>query len=258
MPKRKAISKKARFEVFKRDSFTCQYCGAAAPETVLHVDHIKPVAKGGGNEIMNLVTACAGCNGGKGATELNDSSAVQRQKRQMDELNDRREQLEMMMQWRDGLKDITESSVDVVVDRFSEMSGHTRILSEVGKKDVKKLVRKYGLNSVLDAMDIAEDRYVEFDAEGVPTAESCRNALSKVSGICYMRSLPEDRQQLSYIRAIVNKRMYCNWAYAMELLEDALEAGNDIECLKRWARRARDWAEWQEGMHDLILSPEVA
>ena len=27
MSKRKSISKKLRFEVFKRDSFTCQYCG---------------------------------------------------------------------------------------------------------------------------------------------------------------------------------------------------------------------------------------
>ena len=30
--KRKTISKKTRFEVFKRDSFKCQYCGASAPE----------------------------------------------------------------------------------------------------------------------------------------------------------------------------------------------------------------------------------
>lgn len=43
--KRKSLSKKTRFEVFKRDSFTCQYCGRSAPEVVLQVDHIKPVAK---------------------------------------------------------------------------------------------------------------------------------------------------------------------------------------------------------------------
>ena len=42
---RKAISKKLRFEVFKRDSFTCQYCGKSAPDVILHVDHILPVKK---------------------------------------------------------------------------------------------------------------------------------------------------------------------------------------------------------------------
>lgn len=30
--KRKAISKRVRFEVFKRDSFKCQYCGKCAPD----------------------------------------------------------------------------------------------------------------------------------------------------------------------------------------------------------------------------------
>ena len=32
MGKRKAISKKMRFEVFKRDKFTCQYCGRSVPD----------------------------------------------------------------------------------------------------------------------------------------------------------------------------------------------------------------------------------
>lgn len=30
MAERESISKKLRFEVFKRDSFTCQYCGASS------------------------------------------------------------------------------------------------------------------------------------------------------------------------------------------------------------------------------------
>mgnify|MGYP003405974009 CR=1 FL=1 len=51
--KRKTISKKIRFEVFKRDNFTCQYCGRMAPDVVLEVDHINPVSKGGDNDISN-------------------------------------------------------------------------------------------------------------------------------------------------------------------------------------------------------------
>lgn len=39
MAERKSLSKKTRFEVFKRDSFECQYCGAHPPSTILHVDH---------------------------------------------------------------------------------------------------------------------------------------------------------------------------------------------------------------------------
>lgn len=70
--KRKSISKKTRFDVFKRDSFTCQYCGAHPPSVVLHVDHVDPVANGGSNDIDNLVTSCDSCNLGKGARLLGD------------------------------------------------------------------------------------------------------------------------------------------------------------------------------------------
>lgn len=62
---RKPISKKLRFEVFKRDSFICQYCGKSAPSVVLEVDHIEPVSKGGTNDILNLVTSCFDCNNGR-------------------------------------------------------------------------------------------------------------------------------------------------------------------------------------------------
>lgn len=65
-----AISKKLRFEVFKRDGFQCAYCGRKPPAVVLECDHINPKSKGGKNDINNLITACFDCNRGKGATEL--------------------------------------------------------------------------------------------------------------------------------------------------------------------------------------------
>lgn len=57
------ISKKMRFYIFARDNFTCQYCRSTQKE--LHVDHIKPVSRGGDNSEKNLITACADCNLGK-------------------------------------------------------------------------------------------------------------------------------------------------------------------------------------------------
>lgn len=89
--KRRALSKRVRFEVFKRDRFQCQYCGQMPPAVVLHVDHIVPVAEGGGNEEPNLLTACEACNLGKGAVPLEripDSAAAQAKR-----LTERREQL---------------------------------------------------------------------------------------------------------------------------------------------------------------------
>jgi hypothetical protein len=67
---RRPLSKTVRFEVFKRDGFVCQYCGATPPKVVLEVDHIDPVSGGGSNDPDNLITACFDCNRGKGARSL--------------------------------------------------------------------------------------------------------------------------------------------------------------------------------------------
>ena len=64
------ISKKLRFEVFKRDGFKCAYCGKSPPEVMLEIDHIDPKSKGGKDEINNLITACFDCNRGKGSITL--------------------------------------------------------------------------------------------------------------------------------------------------------------------------------------------
>ena len=64
-PPRKPIGKRLRFEVFKRDQFTCQYCHARGSDVVLVVDHVEPVASGGSTVTDNLVTACEPCNQGK-------------------------------------------------------------------------------------------------------------------------------------------------------------------------------------------------
>lgn len=65
-----AVSKRVRFEVFKRDLFTCQYCGRKPPEVMLEADHIVPKCEGGEDGMSNLTTACGTCNRGKGGKGL--------------------------------------------------------------------------------------------------------------------------------------------------------------------------------------------
>jgi len=60
-----AITKKLRFEVFKRDGFCCQYCGKHPPDAVLECDHVIPESKNGRTILENLITACFECNRGK-------------------------------------------------------------------------------------------------------------------------------------------------------------------------------------------------
>lgn len=51
-------------EVFRRDKYTCQYCGARGRRLTL--DHVVPRHRGGRHRWENLVAACASCNLRKG------------------------------------------------------------------------------------------------------------------------------------------------------------------------------------------------
>ena len=50
----------SRREVFERDEYACQYCGARNAE--LTIDHVVPRRLGGMRRWDNLVTACRPCN----------------------------------------------------------------------------------------------------------------------------------------------------------------------------------------------------
>lgn len=56
-----------RFNLFLRDEFTCQYCGATGDMTF---DHIIPRSKGGRTTWENVVASCSPCNLRKGSKSL--------------------------------------------------------------------------------------------------------------------------------------------------------------------------------------------
>lgn len=59
-----------RFNLFLRDEFSCQYCGAKGDLTF---DHVVPRARGGVTSWENVVAACSRCNLHKGSKSLRQS-----------------------------------------------------------------------------------------------------------------------------------------------------------------------------------------
>lgn len=65
--KRQTVRPRLRYFILARDGFRCRACGLTpAHGAVLHVDHIRSVAKGGATHPDNLQTLCETCNFGKG------------------------------------------------------------------------------------------------------------------------------------------------------------------------------------------------
>lgn len=59
-----------RFNLFLRDEFKCQYCGAKGDLTF---DHVVPRARGGVTSWENVVAACSKCNLQKGSKHLHQA-----------------------------------------------------------------------------------------------------------------------------------------------------------------------------------------
>ncbi len=52
----------SRRNIFKRDHYTCQYCGAQPGSEELTIDHVVPRSQGGVSSWENCVLACVACN----------------------------------------------------------------------------------------------------------------------------------------------------------------------------------------------------
>lgn len=63
--RRKRLKTSLRYAILKRDGFRCVLCGTTAKESLLEIDHITPLARGGETKEENLRTLCKGCNEGK-------------------------------------------------------------------------------------------------------------------------------------------------------------------------------------------------
>jgi len=62
--------KLTRREIFRRDNYTCQYCGRH--DVALTVDHVIPRHMGGQHMWTNLVAACSACNHRKGGRKVEE------------------------------------------------------------------------------------------------------------------------------------------------------------------------------------------
>lgn len=56
----------SRINIFARDGYRCQYCGAKRSVRELTYDHVVPRSKGGKTTWDNIATCCVSCNRKKG------------------------------------------------------------------------------------------------------------------------------------------------------------------------------------------------
>lgn len=128
-----AVTKRTRYEVLRRDNYTCRYCGASAPDVVLQVDHVIHQALGGADDPSNLVAACRDCNAGKSSATPDqelvaqvNAQAVAMSKALRDNLAERGREVAENQSWCDNVAEWWNGRCDELDLRYAWMEDDWR------------------------------------------------------------------------------------------------------------------------------------
>jgi hypothetical protein len=174
-----SLSKKIRFEVFKRDAFKCQYCGSVPPLVVLEVDHIIPVSKGGLDEIDNLVTSCFDCNRGKSNRELTTMPQSTLEKTQ--QFKEKEEQYKEYQKAIAKIRKRQEAEIQSIEEVYSNYFPGWEFSERFKNSSVRTFIKLLGVEKVKESMHTACSRMYNED-----------KALKYFCGVCWRKIKQED------------------------------------------------------------------
>lgn len=169
-----AVSKKLRFEVFKRDGFTCQYCGGHPPNKVLEADHVIAKSKGGLDDINNLVTSCFDCNRGKSDRSLDQVPVSLVENTRM--IKEREAQYREYAKILKNVDKRINSEIDDIERIFAEAFNYRYSFKPSFRMSVKKFINSLGLKDVQAAIEKAISKCPDHD-----------DCLKYFCGICWSK-----------------------------------------------------------------------
>lgn len=247
-----SVGKRTRFEVFKRDKFTCQYCGARAPDVVLHADHITPRAAGGSDDILNLVTACASCNGGKSDVLLSSHAEMDARGNRMRELEERRQQLEMLRDWHVSLASLDRQTAEMLFDVWRSLTCTVVEFSESSCASLVQMLKKYSFNEVVAGMKMACEKHLAPGTTLQPNSGEV--AFKCVAKYCRIAKInaenPADGRKRYVLGILRNRLPYVNLSTAAKLIDGADQVGVSFDYMEDCAKQSVSWTQFRDTVLD--------
>jgi flavodoxin len=232
--KRKPISPKLRFEVFKRDNHKCQYCGATPKDegVVLEVDHILPVYEGGDNSFENLITSCKQCNIGKGKRKITDKNYIFLKEKELKETDEKREQLKAYLKSRLDKTEEIKPLIDYINHIIEINTGFKITVADHVVKEFLNLYKKLDMQEFVEVIEDTDFPDILFSQTGITKEKkAAHNAGSFIFNIKnnlkkFIKKKKQGVVSLSgYLRGILKNRTI-GW-------EDVWEIRTDINNILR-------------------------
>jgi hypothetical protein len=134
---------------------------------------------------------------------------VIKQKKQLDNLQEKREQFNMMYEWRKGLDGLTSEAARMITEHI-ESKVEPFVLSKSAKKNLEKTINKYDFDDILNAINISESTYLRYEVDDTLEPDSVKNFFSKITGILVNSSRSPLELKISRIKGI-GRKQFDNW-----------------------------------------------
>ena len=177
-----ALRPSIRFEIFKRDSFTCRYCGRKSPEAILEIDHILPKSADGSDEPKNLVTACYQCNRGKGARLLTDIPPEENLHEKTISIAEQELQIAEYNHWRGKQKEREDTEVHEIYKKWMRAWEQSYGENYWRTSDTRLFLKRLGFIEVQEVLEYVNDNAQARDGMG-----RAKSAWRMFCGICWHR-----------------------------------------------------------------------
>ena len=196
----KPISPEIEDAIFRRDRFTCRQCGAEAPSVFLRADYIIDPERGGTDE-NNLATFCAECY-----NENHKKMIIT----PLEMMQARRAQLNQLMAWKGDNKRLGRDQVKIVKDYIYNRMFQDYTLNNAAEFQIEKMIRDYGLVSVLNEVDNAFFSRIKFK-DGKITEESAVAFINAIGAFLRVEKGGELNKQIYYTGGICKNNFgeYC-------------------------------------------------
>lgn len=176
------------------------------------------------------------------------------------DIKNKLDEIEDIIQAKREQQELEEQAVMTIVD-YIEDKIYPFTISKNGTKNVKILCDSFEYKDIIDAIDIAEDKYFKYDSDDKLTKDSVETFFNKLGGILHLKNSPPIEQKIAYVKGICRNRFsYWREYRGKEILNDYIEAletaGYDDEMILRdfdddvipKAKKCENWSQWKNLM----------
>ena len=232
------VFKRIKFEVFEKDSYRCQYCGNVAPNITLKLHRIQEVQNNDNwLDPAYLSTSCVSCEDkrqGKSAGR-NASAFIM-----LDELEERLEQLKMLISWRKGMVKIRRSQLIGIIDFWQDLVPGI-YLNDDQKRVLLSLMNKYSSDEIRSSMRAVAKEKLQRQTDETLTKDAHDVAFEKIPETCIRNSKAKKNHEIEELYQI------------HDVLKERLQGFFDSDRAIQWLNYARSWEVNTEELAHMAL-----